>query len=567
MPPQNSLIGFAPADWLLAFLVAFLLFAVFVWNPAVERAFTGLAQRTRICMLLLFAMPILLRLLLLPRHPVPTPEIYDEFSHLLLADTLLHGRLANPPHPLHQFFETFFVLQQPTYSSIYPLGQGLVLAFGRLISGTPWTGVLIATGSFCALCYWMLRAWVPSSWALLGGIVAVIEFGPLSQSMNSYWGGAFTAAGGCLVFGALPRLRAEWRGRDAVLASFGFAMNMLTRQFESLLLFVAVMLFFAPSFLRRAEWPKIARCCAFALAVLLPISLLILLQNKAVTHAWSVLPEQLSRYQYGVPASLTIEPNPTPHVPLTPQQKLDYEAQSLTHGPDTDSVSKFLLRLEYRVRYYRFFFFPPLYLTGIAFLFTLRSRRMLWVAGTLAIFALGTNLFPYLLVHYLAAVTCLFVLVSVAGLRQLSLVRLRDAPVGVEIVRVLVALCLAEFLCWYSLHLFETPGSYAILQYETWDVINHDNPRRRIEVRRQLAAIPGQLLVFVHYSPHHVYQDEWVWNGADIDASRIVFARYIDATENDKLIRYYPHRKVLLLEPDGESPRLSDYNSANSDHS
>jgi hypothetical protein len=226
------------------------------------------------------------------------------------------------------------------------------------------------------------------------------------------------------------------------------------------------------------------------------------------------------------------------------------------HGPGTDTLSKFLLRLEYRVRYYRFFFLPPLYIALSAFFFSLRDRRLLWVVATLAIFALGTNLFPYLLVHYLAAVTCLFILVSIVGLQQLNRLRVRDIHVGSEIVRVLVLLCVAEFAVWYGLHLFESPAMYPILKYETWDSVTHVS-QRRAEVRKQLAAIPGQLLVFVHYSPHHIYQNEWVWNAADIDASRIVYARDLGSTENEKLIRYFPNRKLLLLEPDEFPPRIS----------
>ncbi len=42
------------------------------------------------------------------------------------------------------------------------------------------------------------------SWALLGGALAVMEFGPLNQWTNNYWGGSLSAAAGCLVFGALP---------------------------------------------------------------------------------------------------------------------------------------------------------------------------------------------------------------------------------------------------------------------------------------------------------------------------------------------------------------------------
>jgi hypothetical protein len=151
------------------------------------------------------------------------------------------------------------------------------------------------------------------------------------------------------------------------------------------------------------------------------------------------------------------------------------------------------------------------------------------------------------------------VLVSVVGLRQFSRVRIRNAPIGVEIALVLIVLCLAEFAGWYGMHLFESPSLYPVLRYETWDSINHESPQRRIEVRRQLAAVEGQLLVFVRYSAHHIYQDEWVWNDADIDRSRIVYARDLGPEEDAELMRYYPTRKVLLLEPDGTVPQIGAY--------
>ena len=246
-------------------------------------------------------------------------------------------------------------------------------------------------------------------------------------------------------------------------------------------------------------------------------------------------------------------------MPLTVQQATDYRAEALQHGPGTDTVGSFLLRLEYRVRYYRFFFLPPLYIALVAFFFALRDKRLRWVVATLGIFALGTNVFPYFLLHYLAAVTCLFLLVCVVGLRQLSGVRIRETLVGGEIAMVLLVLCLGEFIGWYGMHLFESRSVYGVLQYETWDSINHENPQRRIEVRRQLAGLQGRLLVFVRYSPHHIYQNEWVWNEAEIDEARVVFARDLGVEEDERLIRYYPGRKVYLLEPDGLVPEVTEY--------
>ena len=98
-----------------------------------------------------------------------------------------------------------------------------------------------------------------------------------------------------------------------------------------------------------------------------------------------------------------------------------------------------------------------------------------------------------------------------------------------------------------------------MMQYETWDAINHQNPARRILIRDQLAKLPGKQLVFVHYSPRHIFQDEWVYNAAAIDSARVVWARDLGPVENEKLLRYYSDRTVWLLEPDLGPPRLSPY--------
>ena len=111
------------------------------------------------------------------------------------------------------------------------------------------------------------------------------------------------------------------------------------------------------------------------------------------------------------------------------------------------------------------------------------------------------------------------------------------------------------------MHLFERPELYSILRYETWDSINHEGQaQKRVEVNQQLAEIPGKLLVFVKYSERHIYQEEWVWNGADIDGQRVVFARDLGRDEDQKLVQYYGgKRKALVLEPDGAEPALSSY--------
>src|SRR5260370_24386143 len=133
-------------------------------------------------------------------------------------------------------------------------------------------------------------------------------------------------------------------------------------------------------------------------------------------------------------------------------------------------------------------------------------------------------------------------------------------PAGQEAARFIMFLCTAHFIFWYGLHVFDDKEfSLALRRYETWNAINHRNPERRILVNQGLAQVPGKLLVFVRYTPRHTFQDEWVYNAADIDGARIVWARDLGEPENEKLRRYYPDRVGMLLEPDVRPPRLGLY--------
>jgi hypothetical protein len=551
--PLRNPIGFGASDFILLTLTAILVALALVWRPYVEPCARMLAPRTGWCMLLLGAMPVAMRLMLLPHHPIPTPAVSDEFSHLLVADTLLHFRLANPPHPLHQFFETFFVLQQPTYSSIYAIGQGTMLSLGRILVGHPWAGVALATAALCSLCYWMLRAWTTPVWALAGGLLCVLQFGPLNQWMNSYWCGSVPAVAGCLVYGALPRLGERSRRRDAVLLGVGLGIHLLTRPYESVFLLLSVILFFMPV-------PRKLICAMPVVAlVVTPAILLTLLHNRQVTGSWTTLPYVLSRYQYGVPTSLTFQPNPVPHRELTAEQQLDYEAQLSVHGKHEDTIGAYLERLAFRTRFYRFFWIAPLYLALPFFVSALQEFRFAWVAASLLLFALGANFYPYFYPHYIAAVTCLTVLASVVGLERLSRLSIRGYSNGRGAARLILYLCAAHFLFWYGVHLFDNQKfAKALRQYHTWDIINHDDPEGRIAIHNRLAQSAGKQLVFVRYWPQHTFR-EWVHNAADIDRAPIVWARDLGPGENTKLLHYYPDRTLWLLEPDAHPPKLTMY--------
>jgi hypothetical protein len=357
--------------------------------------------------------------------------------------------------------------------------------------------------------------------------------------MNGYWGGAVSAVAGCLVFGALPRLTAEFRTRDAVWLGLGLSLQMLTRPFEFILLLAGACVFLFP--LRR-DWRKWALP---ALLATLPGAGLTLLQDHAVTGSWTTLPYALSRYQYGIPTTFTFQANPEPHLPLNQEQRVDYLMQSDIHGTGPETPARYFGRLAERVRFYRFFFLAPLYAALPALLLKMREARFVRVVACLLIFSLGANFYPYFYPHYIAAAACLFLLAAVTALNRL----------GPNAGRAIAVLCAAHFLFWYGLHL---AGDERMWRFEPWDSIDHGDPDGRIAIDRRLAQEPGKQLVFVRYAPKHLIE-EWIHNAADPDSARVVWANDLGMQENVRLQRYYPDRKAWLLEPDSVPPKLAPY--------
>jgi len=64
--------------------------------------------------------------------------------------------------------------------------------------------------------------------------------------------------------------------------------------------------------------------------------------------------------------------------------------------------------------------------------------------------------------------------------------------------------------------------------------------------------------VIVRYAPGYP-KTEWVYNGADIDHEKVVWAREIPGQNMQPLLSYFKDRNVWLAEPDASPPRLSPF--------
>ena len=257
---------------------------------SLEGAISRFALHRRQAILFCSVLPVLVRFALLPILRVPEPIIADEFGYLLLANTFASGRLTNPAHPLWKFFEGNYILHQPAYTSQYPFASAIPMAIAEIFGATPWLGVCLGVGLMCGLICWMLQAWVPPKWALLGGLVAIGQFSIVTPWMNTYWGGSTAAIGGALLAGAAPRIVKYCRVRDSVLFGLGVAILSQSRPFEGLL-------FSIPLVVWLALWVIGERKISFDLRlrnVVIPVSaIFILLVAGTAYYNWRVTGDPL----------------------------------------------------------------------------------------------------------------------------------------------------------------------------------------------------------------------------------------------------------------------------------
>jgi hypothetical protein len=82
---------------------------------------------------------------------------------------------------------------------------------------------------------------------------------------------------------------------------------------------------------------------------------------------------------------------------------------------------------------------------------------------------------------------------------------------------------------------------------------------KRAMIMRQLQHLPSQQLVFVVYGPGHNFDREWVYNDADIDAAKVVWARDMGRDSNQELLNFFKDRRVWRVYADSASPMLQSY--------
>jgi len=552
----------------IAFAVAFCLPRLgSAWFSRVERAFGRLAQRKSLSVAVVGLAALLLRLAILPLCPIPQPFVHDDFSFLLAADTFASGRLTNSTPAMWTHFESFQITMKPTYMSMYFPAQGLVLAAGKVLTGHPWFGILVVTALMCSAICWMLQAWLPPTWALLGGILVVLRIGLFSYWIDTYSGGGSIAAlGGALVLGALPRFMKKARFRDALLMAVGVVLLGTCRPYDGMLLCLPVICFLTRWMLFGKNRPTasvLLRRTAVPLALIVAAGTWMGYYNYRAFGSPVTLPYTVNRAEYAIAPYFVWQsqrPEPLYHHKIIREF---YHREELDNFRKIHSLSGFvpetLAKTARGVLFYSgIALLVPLIMARRVFL----DRRIRFLISCVLILMAGQLAEVFLIPHYLAPFTAAFYAIGLQAMRHLRLWNPGEQPVGKTLVRLTVTLCFVLA----GMRLYAEPLHLALPVWPSvwaseWYGSDSRAGTARAQIETRLEQMPGTQLVIVSYSPDHNPPDEWVYNAADIDNSKVIWAREMDEAENSELIHYYSNRTVWLVQPDTKPAKVSLYTS------
>jgi hypothetical protein len=537
-----------------ALLVILLVAAALLWRRPrregvlgrIEIAIASVAERPWQVAFLVGVLAILLRAALLPVLGPPVPFVADEFSILLQAQTFALGTLAMPTHPLHPFFESYYVNQLPVYASMYFPGRGAPLALGILMFDSAWAGVWISVVALCMSVPWMLRAWVSKPLALVGGVLVVLKFAVLSGWINSYYGGAFTALGGVLVLGAFPRLLREPRWRDGVALGIGLFILMTSRPVEGALFALPFGLVLLAAAIRRLSARQVGGVVRIGLPTLVMLgsgAALMLASNAATTGNMLETPYTLNRVSHAFTPPFLFQDLTEPSTKLPANMVRGYRAEAEPYVMG-NSVGSFAIKAVSTIRRALEFYAGALFIIPLLLGLFLMRRHYVVLAGG-ALLALGVIVNTWEWSHYWAPGFGLFIILIMRGFASLREWRSRSREAGLFLSRALPIAAAALLVIPMGALYAGAPRTETVHLFRTCCiVVTHSN---RSLISDQLRATPGRDLVLVRHRPDEQPFMTLVANEPDIDASEIIWAHDLGAA-TQRLLQAYPDRIVWRVD-------------------
>jgi hypothetical protein len=191
--------------------------------------------------------------------------------------------------------------------------------------------------------------------------------------------------------------------------------------------------------------------------------------------------------------------------------------------------------------------YPVILIVPLAlFAYILRDRWSRFALLACAVTTTGLILSTVFFTHYAAPMIALIFVLTIQTMRHLRLWQWRGRQTGRLLVWTILAIYVSSFMIAFVQQV-RVRGSAQTL------------PRARILA--QLNQTDGRHVVVVRYGPGHSVEKEWVYNEADIDSAKVVWAREMDRAQNQKLFEYFRDHHVWLVEvgQDGSPPELKPY--------
>jgi hypothetical protein len=348
------------------------------------------------------------------------------------------------------------------------------------------------------------------------------------------------------------------RIRDGLWMALGVAILANSRPYEGLLLSVPVagaLLWWAATKTRPAASVCFRRALAPAALLLIVAGMAAYYNDRVFGHA-STLPYQVNRATYAsAPVFLWQQPRPEPVYRHKVMREF-YSKWELGDFLYARTPAGFVHGAAQKLGIVLFFFFgaalsPPLILLPRV----LRDRRLRFLVAAGAIYGAGLIVNAWLFPHYVAPLTCALYAILLQAMRHLRLWRPGNRPLGLALVRIIPVVC----LMLVGLRLCSQPLNLSIPRWPTmwYGTAPFGLPRARVAT--ELEGYSGLQLAIVRYAPDHRPFDDWVYNAADIDRSRVVWAREMENRNSLELLRYFRGRMAWLVEPDSNPPRISPY--------
>lgn len=534
--------------------------------------------------------PIVLRLMILPFVPAPTPAVMEEFNNLLQAQTYAAGRLYNPAHPLAVVLQAPQIIQWPHYMSTRPPLAGLFLYLGEVLFGSPFLGNLLSVGLTSAALCWMMVEHLPRRWAALGAVIVVTGYCLFGYWVDSYWCPAPNILGAAVMLALTPRILRRPQMWHAMLFVAAMALIAGIRPYESGVYTAVILLWLGIAFIRRGHRAMLARAVlVFALPVAMGGVLIaagFAWYDEATTGKASLMPYAIWRAaQCFVPAFLW-QPIATQPIAFSDPGLAKFAAWEVkvALASRDGGVLSLLAILARHVVTLRDQLGPMLllpllcwspgwfakrpgahwFILGVALALALLFASWLYFAiplKILLIYALykrwrhpgerlpimlvaagmiATSLSSVYMTIYFAVFLPPLILLAVGGLRYLTLWNPRHGA-GVAGM-IVIGTMLFTLLQAYSHVVANGMAGVSMSR------VDEDRLGGRDALIARLGRESGRQLVLVRNLAPGKSGPELVWNGIDVDSQHIVWARDLRPEWSAAAIRYFRPSKVWLVE-------------------